>query len=315
MILSAAAAQTLFFCSTLLIQGSSESEYALSARVSPDGSRLAVGYSGGSPRKKTEHGRVEIRDLKSGKLLREIRTSSLNCLAWGETDLLAVGHSDAKVSIYNASTSERVRSLEAEGGRVETILFSPKKKWIVSHMSESVRIWDSEGKLEKNYSFHARNSGHKLALSPDGATLAIGGRGRDKKTVLFDLASEKEIHTLLGHEAGLLDLLFSPDGKRLATASGDCSAAIWEVETGKLLFTLCRDAKDWVSSISFSPDGKQLACGSFDSKIRIYRTLTGDELKVFSTDKVGVWCLAYFPDGKSLFWGGDAGKTGQFQAP
>jgi WD40 repeat protein len=51
---------------------------------------------------------------------------------------------------------------------------------------------------------------------------------------------------------------FSPDGKTLASGSGDNTVKLWDAATGKIKETL-RGHTDSVASLAFSSDGKVLA--------------------------------------------------------
>jgi WD40 repeat protein len=62
---------------------------------------------------------------------------------------------------------------------------------------------------------------------------------------------------------------FSPDGTRLATASSDTTARIWDASSGQELLTL-RGHADRVTGMAFSPDGKRLATASKDGTVQIY---------------------------------------------
>jgi WD40 repeat protein len=63
-------------------------------------------------------------------------------------------------------------------------------------------------------------------------------------------------------------VVFSPDGKRLATAGGDKMVRLWDVEAGKELAALT--CPDRIAVVAFSPDGKSLAGGSTDGSVRIW---------------------------------------------
>ena len=69
-------------------------------------------------------------------------------------------------------------------------------------------------------------------------------------------------------------LVFSPDGRTLATGSDDNTARLWEVATGKEI-TALRGHENWVKSVAFSPDGKLLATGSMDKTARLWEVATG----------------------------------------
>jgi WD40 repeat protein len=71
------------------------------------------------------------------------------------------------------------------------------------------------------------------------------------------------------HTKGLLGIEFSPDGRYLATTSGDNTGRLFSVETGELLSEL-RGASDRVMSAAFSSDGKQIVTSSEDGRARVY---------------------------------------------
>src|SRR5262249_12592911 len=62
--------------------------------------------------------------------------------------------------------------------------------------------------------------------------------------------------------AGKERTLFSPDGQRLATTDGG-SVHVWDVGTGKRLFLLRGESR--IRDIAFSPDGQRLAAACGDS--------------------------------------------------
>jgi len=87
--------------------------------------------------------------------------------------------------------------------------------------------------------------------------------------MVWDAESGKELLTLRGHSTVVYGVAFSPDGKRLATASWDHTAKVWDVESGKELLTL-RGHLSGVYGVAFSPDGKRLATASDDYTAKVW---------------------------------------------
>src|SRR5262245_33255507 len=74
----------------------------------------------------------------------------------------------------------------------------------------------------------------------------------------------------LRHNNAVFSVVYSPDGKRLATGSEDHTVKLWDAATGQELLTL-KGHSDGVVSVAFSPDGKRLATGSVDPTVKLAR--------------------------------------------
>jgi ribosome assembly protein 4 len=83
--------------------------------------------------------------------------------------------------------------------------------------------------------------------------------------------------TLPGHSEAILHVHFSPDGKRLASASGDGTVRLWELGSQMPERTLSGH-RNWVLAVAWAPNARKLASGSMDGDIRVWDPDSGKEL-------------------------------------
>src|SRR5262249_28198457 len=102
------------------------------------------------------------------------------------------------------------------------------------------------------------------------------------------------------HGAESVRVVYTPDGKLLASSGRDNVIRIWETETGKELHR-CVGNTNVPRGLALSPDGKMLVSGSWDETIRVWTirvwdVASGKELRQWKC-KPGLDCLTFSPDG------------------
>jgi WD40 repeat protein len=104
--------------------------------------------------------------------------------------------------------------------------------------------------------------------------------------------------------------VFSDDGRRVATASWDRTAKVWDASTGRELLTLAGH-EHRVLDVAFRPDGRRLATASQDNTVRIWDAATGRECAALRGHAGYVMSVAYSGDGKHLASAGGFRSRGE----
>jgi WD40 repeat protein len=233
-------------------------------------------------------------------------TSYVTALAQlAKTDLLVSGSFDRQLMWWQPETSFSPVRQVAVGTRVNRLAASPDGRWVAAATEDLVgRVWDTgTGKLA-----HRLEGGHPTT-------------------------------TRLGRRNTLYSIVFSPDGKQIATGDRAGTIALWEMKTGKRVRQLSatsfysqamQQAKmaseyEWggVRALAFSPDGQELIAGGMgpadqnsagiDGPMRLesFNPATGNSLMNFMVGPKGLLTTLFFSaDGGWAVAAGGGGKAG-----
>lgn len=218
--------------------------------------------------------------------------------------------SDATVKIWSLGNSIRaVKTITAKNEVGSCSFGDGGKKLATSHWGGELKLWDTATGNEVACKVKAPEGfvPISIALSPDGKTLAVGGL---KDIKLFSVASGAVVRTFSGHSGKVSNVVFSPDGKSIASASRDKTCKVWSVNNGNVLTTVSGDQD--MFDVSFLNGGKEFAALGWMNEIKVFEVSTGKELfkyKPKGDGGLGVGNMAISPDGEWLGMGNVLGSS------
>jgi WD40 repeat protein len=193
--------------------------------------------------------------------------------------------------------------------------FSPDGKFVITTgMHDRVYFWDSDrGTQIASHPIlserpHWVGPPHTYCIfSPDGNKVASPGDNYSTISI-WEASTGFEIMRLSGHHQypdsfTVRTCSFSPDGKRLVSASSDSTMELWDIEQGIQLKHLIGHGGG-VNSCCFSSDGRLIVSTGDDKTLRVWESDSGKLVATFSA--MGKINCSAFSSSQNLICCGDS---------
>jgi WD40 repeat protein len=179
-------------------------------------------------------------------------------------------------------------------------MYSPDNKLLVTGSSDwTCRTWDALGAGKERFTPWSHISYvYSSSISPDCQTLASGSL--DKVLRLWDVnrPDPRTRNYLKGDSIPLYNVVYSPDGTRLAASGNTGAIRQWESATGKTLRGVT-GLGYYPAVLSYSPDGKNLL-GFGGPTAYLYDAQTMQPVREFTGHTTTLFSANLSPDGKKL---------------
>ncbi len=294
-----------------------------SVAISPDG-RWAVSGSGS---KTTSEGgttvagydyTVRLWDVASGEVLGQAEnfTSAIDGVAISpDGRSVLAGCNDGTLRLLRLPEPPslpitEIRRLSGHTGPVEQVALSSDGRQALScSQDQTLRLWNVQtGEQIRQFEGDgAKDMARRVALSPDGKLAASSchclWKGdqlfvpTDYSIRLWDVDTGREKLRFLGHTKPVYGLAFTPDGRRVLSASDDATLRVWDVQSGRLVRVI-QGHDGAIGCLDLSADGRHVVSGAWDNTVRLWDVATGRELRRLEGHTNGIMSVSISPEGR-----------------
>ncbi len=192
---------------------------------------------------------ARIYEVATGKELQVLsgHTDYVTSAVFSADGKLALTAGDTTARIYEVATGKELEVLSGYTSGVYSAVFSADGKLaLTASWDNTARAYEvATGKVLQVLSGHT--SGVNSAVFSADGKLALTASRDDKTARIYEVATGKELQVLSGHTDWVTSAVFSSDGKKVLTTSGDHKSILWDVATGKPLYTrLQLKGNDWL---------------------------------------------------------------------
>jgi len=176
---------------------------------------------------------------------------------------IAVSHN---VQVIDFKTRRKVAGGRFKSGEIKGLAFSPDGKSLAVCLSSGAIHVRHAHNLTKRVSFQMpEKRADKIIFNATGQYVICGG---GSAAIVWDLEKGVKHQALAGHVTFVTALGLHKDNNQVFTGDTEGKVRCWDIESGKLLYTL--DEKMHIFASQVDPTGRYLAVSGGDPDIRIW---------------------------------------------
>jgi WD40 repeat protein/serine/threonine protein kinase len=275
-----------------------------SVAFSPDGQHIASTSDDGSARVWDTHtGECQI-------TLRGHRGALSTVVFSPDGRRLVTSGSDDTARVWDATAGTEAHTIRASKSSVRALAFSPDGRRLVTGDFDGVlKLWDlPSGRKLEAWPGHSQPV-WDVAFNFDGTMIAsaagnwTSGADRLGEIHIRDSTTGRALHKWRAHRKVAWHVRFSPDGRWLASSGGEISELgqeiiLWDLANGSRRTIAVPEGG--VQSLAVRHDGRRIS-GGMRNLIRTWDPETGESYPPIEQPSTDTVCLAYSPDGRTLF--------------
>lgn len=207
---------------------------------------------------------------------------------------------------FDVASTSKIASYPFQGGvDGEAVAYSLDGRYLLAAASGGNLLqWDLESGSPPTMLQFTVGEIHDINFSPDSRWLVVAGDSgrlqiRDQRTGELTCTLDAHMTNLQVGTQGAIQIVFSPDGRQLASAGCDATIKLWEVGSWVLQHDLTGHLKKAID-IAYSPDGATLASCS-ERTVKLWDTRTGEEKPTWVRCDADIRNLFFLPGGNHFF--------------
>ncbi len=261
---------------------------------------------------------LRLRDAQSGSELRRLFGHTLVTTVAFSPDgaWIVTGGQDKTVRLWETASGRELQRFTRHADEIACAAFAPNgQSVIVMTVGGDIHLWET------------LTGRHLLYLPPDETTydsLSVSISDDRQRLVGSELKQVKTAESEGRRRIKRLDVgqipygssqvVFTPDGRYVASVNLDSTIRLWEVANGKALQVFIGHG-NYINSLAISADGKRLLSGSDDRTVRLWDIASGHEIICLTGHTDRVHHVALHPDGVHAFSCGPDGTVRRWGLP